>query len=78
MTHHSFVALRLDAIVGVTPKKGAKKRGGARGTAVVKDPPARVVRKALKKLNGMKIGRFDLRKVKITKYAKLGKRSRLG
>ena len=32
----------------------------------------------MKKLNGMKIGRFDLRKVKITKYAKLGKRSRRG
>jgi hypothetical protein len=72
MTHHSFAVLRITGIVGVAGAKRAKR--GAAGERPYKDPSSVQVRKALRRLDGMKLGRFELRKVKI-KYKKLPAKS---
>jgi len=73
VTHHSFAVLRITGIVGVAGATRAKRRGAA-GERPYKDPPSAQVRKALRQLDGMKLGRYQLRKVKI-KYKKLPAKS---
>ena len=69
MTHHSFAVLRVTGIVGVAGTTRGKRRAAA-AKRPDKDPSSAQVRKALKRLSGMKLGRYELRKVKI-KYKKL-------
>ena len=70
MTHHSFAVVRVTGIVGVASPK--RRRSG--GDGPYKDPSSAQVRRALRQLDGMKLGRFELRKVKI-KYKKLPAKS---
>ena len=70
MTHHSFAIVRVTGIVGVASPK--RRRSG--GDGPYKDPSSAQVRRALKQLDGMKLGRYELRKVKI-KYKKLSAKS---
>ena len=74
MTHHSFAMLSVDLVVGVTSKK-AKKRGSARSGPPAKEPRKTQVQTPLrKKLRSLKFSRYDVRKVTIKRYKKLGSR----
>jgi hypothetical protein len=68
MTHHSFALVTIKFVLGVTGRKGAKARGGSDPK---NDPPKRQANGALRRLQKMKVGRYDLRDVKVDSYTRL-------